>query len=114
MPVNCSVIASASSGLFNIQKGENIPKRQMLYIPTLAKEGDVPSQIKAVADSSGLTPKEAADSIIADAEKLLTALEVLSEIRMKKLAVDNMNEVDVINAHRDAVLAEIKAVDDSL
>lgn len=77
-------------------------------------KGDVPSQIKAVADSSGLTPKEAADSIIADAVKLTTALEKLAELRMKKLAVDGMNEVDVINAHRDAVLAEIKAVDDSL
>ena len=77
-------------------------------------KGDVPSQIKAVADSSGLTPKEVADSIIADADKLLTALEVLSKLRMKKLAVDGMNEVDVINAHKDAVLADIKAVDDSL
>lgn len=77
-------------------------------------EGDIPSQIKAISESSGLTPKEVADSIIADAQKLSTALEALSELRMKKLAVDGMNEVDVINAHKDAVLAEIKAVDDSL
>lgn len=77
-------------------------------------EGEVPSQIRAVAESTGLTPKEVADSVVSDAQKLTTALEILSELRMRKLAVDNMNELDDIVAHKDAVLAEIKAVDNSL
>lgn len=70
-------------------------------------EGDVPPQIKAVVEPTGMTPKEAADSIIADAQKLETALEELGKLRMQKLAVDNMSNINDINIHRDSVLQQI-------
>ncbi|MGP5661711.1 hypothetical protein ACTXPE_04785 [Psychrobacter celer] len=70
-------------------------------------EGDVPPQIKAVVEPTEMTPKQAADSIIADAQKLETALEELGKLRMQKLAVDNMSNINDINIHRDSVLQQI-------
>ena len=70
-------------------------------------EGDVPPQIQAVAEPTGMTPKEAADSVLASAQQLQAALEQLGELRMQKLAVDSMDNIEVINMHRDNVLQQI-------
>ena len=77
-------------------------------------EGDVPPQIQAVATPTGMTPKQATDSVLASAQQLQAALEQLGELRMQKLAIDNMDNVDVINTHRDSVLQQIATVAEQL
>ncbi len=82
-------------------------EEQALAFVAANYEGDVPPQINAVVVPTGMTPKEAADSVIAEAQKLDAALDELGKLRMQKLAVDNMNNVDVVNTHRDNVLQQI-------
>lgn len=89
-------------------------EKQAKEFITANYEGDVPPQIQAVVAPTGMTPKQAADSILADAQKLETALEELSKLRMQKLAVDNMSNINDINAHRDSVLQQIATVAEQL
>ncbi len=89
-------------------------ERQALVFVKANYEGDVPPQIQAVVEPTGMTPKEAADSILADAQKLEVALEQLSKLRMQKLAVDNMSNINDINIHRDSVLQQIATVAEQL
>jgi len=77
-------------------------------------ESDVPPQIQAVAEPTGMTPKEAADSVIADAQKLDTALDELGKLRMQKLAVDKLTTLEDVNAHRDSILQQIATVAEQL
>lgn len=77
-------------------------------------ESDVPPQIQAVAEPTGMTPKEAADSVIADAQKLDAALDELGKLRMQKLAVDNLTALEDVNAHRDSILQQIATVSEQL
>lgn len=85
-------------------------EEQALAFVAANYEGDVPPQIQAVVAPTGMTPKQAADSILADAQKLETALEELGRLRMQKLAVDNMSNINDINIHRDSVLQQIATV----
>lgn len=89
-------------------------EKQALAFIEANYEGDVPPQIQAVVEPTGMTPKQAADSIIADAQKLETALEELGKLRMQKLAVDNMSNINDINIHRDSVLQQIAGVAEQL
>ena len=89
-------------------------EKQALEFVAANYEGDVPPQIQAVVEPTGMTPKQAADSIIANAQKLETALEELGKLRMQKLAVDNMSNINDINIHRDSVLQQIATVAEQL
>lgn len=77
-------------------------------------EGDVPPQIQAVVEPTGMTAKEAADSVIADAQKLDTALDELGKLRMQKLVVDNLTTLEDVSAHRDSILQQIATVAEQL
>lgn len=85
-------------------------EEQALAFVAANYEGDVPPQIQAVAVPTGMTPKQATDRVLAQAQELQNALEQLGELRMQKLAIDNMDNVDVINTHRDNVLQQIATV----
>lgn len=89
-------------------------EKQALEFVAANYEGDVPPQIQAVAEPTGMTPKQAAGSVIADAQKLDVALEQLGKLRMQKLAVDNMSNINDINIHRDSVLQQIATVAEQL
>lgn len=77
-------------------------------------EGEVPPQVQAVVDPTGMTPKEATDDILAQASKMQMALDKLGQLRMQKLAVDNMSVLEDVNTHRDSVLQQISAVAEQL
>ncbi|MGP5553530.1 hypothetical protein [Psychrobacter celer] len=89
-------------------------EKQALEFVAANYEGDVPPQINAVVVPTGMTPKQAADSILAAAQKLEMALARLGELRMQKLAVDNMSNINDINTHRDSVLQQIATVAEQL
>lgn len=88
----------------------NLREKQAIAFAAENYEGDVPPQIQAVVDPTGMTPKQATDSILAEAQGLQMALEKLGELRMQKLAVDKMISIDDINTHRDSVLKQISTV----
>lgn len=88
----------------------NLREKQAIAFAAANYEGDVPAQIKAVTEPTGMTPKQATDSILAEAQGLSMALEKLGELRMQKLSIDKMSNVDVINTHRDSVLQQIATV----
>lgn len=89
-------------------------KEQATAFAAANYEGEVPPQVKAVVEPTGLTPKQATDKILYQSKKLQTALERLGEIRMQKLAVDNMTDLDTVNAHKDMVLQQIQAIAEQL
>ncbi|WP_434352976.1 hypothetical protein VH441_07200 [Psychrobacter sp. HD31] len=91
-----------------------VREQQALEFKAAKYEGEVPHQIQAVVDPTGMTPQQATDSILAAANKLNTALDKFGELRMKKLAVDTMTEIDDVEAHQANVLAQIQAVASSL
>ena len=102
-------------GKFNMFLQEyNLREKQALAFAEANYEGAVPPQINAVAVPTGITPKQATDSVLTEAQNLKIALEALGELRMQKLAIDNMDHVDVINTHRDNVLQQIATVAEQL
>lgn len=102
-------------GKFNMFLQEyTLREKQALAFAEANYEGAVPPQINAVAVPTGMTPKQATDSVLTEAQNLKIALEALGELRMQKLAIDNMDHVDVINTHRDNVLQQIATVAEQL
>lgn len=91
-----------------------VREQQALEFKAAKYEGDVPHQIQAVVDPTGMTPQQATDSILAAASKLKKALDKFGELRMKKLAVDTMLEIDDVEAHKANVLAQIQAAASAL
>lgn len=89
-------------------------EKQALEFVAANYEGDVPPQINAVVVPTGMTPKQAADSILAAAQKLEMALARLGELRMQKLAIDPMDNINAVNAHQDNVLQQISIVAEQL
>lgn len=89
-------------------------EKQAIEFAAANYAGDVPPQIQAVVLPTGMTPKQATDSILNAAQKLQTTLERLGKLRMQKLAIDNMDNLDNVNTHRDSILQQVSAVAEKL
>ncbi len=113
-----TAIDAAVAGIYNkfnpFVREYALREEQALAFVEANYEGDVPPQIQAVVEPTGMTAKEAADSVIADAQKLDAALDELGKLRMQKLAVDNLTALEDVNAHRDSILQQIATVAEQL
>ena len=76
--------------------------------------GEVPRQVAAFAVPAGIEPRQAADTILQQAEMLHGAIEQLGELRMRKYEVYAAATVAEKLATRDAVLAAIKSFSEQL
>ncbi len=93
-----------------LSKEYEIREKQARAFKEAKYKGDVPPQIKAVAEPSELTPKQATDLILAEAEKMEQALETLGALRMQKIAINRLQTIEAVNQHKDSVLAQIAEV----
>lgn len=113
-----TAIDAAVAGIYNnfnpFVREYALREEQALAFVGANYEGDVPPQIQAVVEPTGMTPKQAADSVIANAHKLQTALEQLGTLRMQKLAIDKLTTLEDVNTHRDSILQQIATVAEQL
>ncbi len=93
-----------------LSKEYEIREKQAKAFRQAKYKGDVPPQVKAVAEPSELTPKQATDLILAEAEKMELALEKLGALRMQKIAINRLQTIEAVNQHKDSVLAQIAEV----
>ncbi|MBS9778576.1 MAG: hypothetical protein KGV50_07455 [Gammaproteobacteria bacterium] len=93
-----------------LSKEYEIREKQARAFQEAKYKGDVPPQVKAVAEPSELTAKEATDLIISEADKMEQALETLGALRMQKIAINRLQTIEAVNQHKDSVLAQISEV----
>ncbi len=93
-----------------LSKEYEIREKQARAFKEAKYKGNVPPQVQAVAEPSELTPKQATDLIIKEAEKMELALEKLGALRMQKIAINRLQTIEAVNQHKDSVLAQIAEV----
>ncbi len=93
-----------------LSKEYEIREKQARAFKEAKYKGNVPPQVQAVAEPSELTPKQATDLILAEAEKMELALEKLGALRMQKIAINRLKTIEAVNQHKDSVLEQISVV----
>lgn len=74
--------------------------------------GETPSQIKAYQLPMGITPKQACDNILSQAEHLRYLLDKLGVIRMKKCAIRQCDNLEDLKQLADSVFNQLAAIED--
>ena len=77
-------------------------------------KGEAPEQVAAFAKPAGKTACEATDIIIAQADKLRTAMGRLGVLRMRKFELETLKTAEEVNKRVAEILAEIQPIADKL
>ncbi len=88
----------------------DIREKQALAFKKAKYKGEVPSQIQAVVEPTGMTPKQATELILSEADKMRGALEKLGVLRMQKLAMSKKQTIEEIQEYTQTVLAKVKEI----
>lgn len=72
--------------------------------------GEVPSQVAAYATPVGLTPQQATDIILQQADMLHAILEHLATLRMRKFELQALDSVETVSARTAEILAAVAEV----
>ncbi|EGY51995.1 hypothetical protein [Neisseria shayeganii] len=76
--------------------------------------GEVPSQVAAFATPAGLTPQQATDIILQQADKLHAALDQLATLRMRKFELQSLDSTEAVTERSNEILAAVAAVGEQL
>ena len=109
-----SAVAVIYAGFARYEAEYTLRETQAKAFAAAGYRGDVPVQVAAFAGPAGKTPREAADIIIAQSEKLRGALSQLGVLRMRKYEVMQAADVDKAQSVADEVLAAIAAIGQAL
>lgn len=77
-------------------------------------KGEVPCQVAAFATPTGKTPKEAADIILAQSEKLYATLDKLGELRMRKFELATLETPEAVAERTTEILGGIAHIAEQL
>ena len=70
-------------------------------------QGEMPEQVEGFAVNNDLTPQQATDLILAQAEKLRYALNELGKLRMQKYKINHQSTIEDVEKVRDELIGKI-------
>ena len=76
--------------------------------------GEIPEQILAFSEPSGITPEQATDIILQQSTILRTALNNIAVLRMKKFEIDKLTTLELINNKKEEIHNSILRVFNSI